>query len=297
MEKFTTEKIQLHLQRILKTPTFADSTVLTRFLTFIVNETLEGRSHELKEYTIAIEALKKDVSFNPQIDSIVRIHAGRLRRALKEFYYEDGVNEELQILVRKGSYVPAFVRNCNFPPTAHSEDDSGHFTFTTRFLGGKHKQAMAVLPFEDISEIRAHTSFVKGLQIYLNTCLTSNGALSVTSYLSSYHVPEQIADIHQVGELLNASFILSGCVQFDKHFRVHVLLNACDSGEQLWGITIERKDIESIDLFGLQQEIVNEICSGVFGTLPYNRTQGVERIAYEQAANINSLLTVKGMSS
>ena len=115
MEIVTNEKVRMHLQRILKTRSFADSIVLTRFLTFIVNETLEGRSHELKEYTIAVNALKKDPDFNPQIDSIVRIHAGRLRRALKEYYYERTEKDGVQIVVPKGSYIPAFIE-C---PAAH----------------------------------------------------------------------------------------------------------------------------------------------------------------------------------
>jgi TolB-like protein len=263
METFTPEQIRDHLERVLAAPSFADSIVLTRFLTFIVNETLEGRSHELKEYTIAIDALKKGADFNPQIDSIVRIHAGRLRRALKEFYYEEGAPEEIQIVVKKGSYVPTFVKNAGYGQADGSVSDRGSHLTVSRGAAQLHKNSLAILPFEDISEIKAHCSFVKGLDIYLSTSLTSNSHLSVISHLSSSHLPEHLKGVREAGAILNASFILTGCVQFDKHLRVHVLLNLCETGAQLWGMTIEKKNLEKIDLFALQEEIVSRITTSV----------------------------------
>jgi TolB-like protein len=257
METFTPEKIRQHLERVLASPSFSDSIVLRRFLTFVVNETLDGRSHELKEYTIAIDALKKHADFNPQIDSIVRIHAGRLRRALKEYYYEHGTDEEIQIVVRKGSYVPAFVNNA--PAYNYTGNESPLHLTVSRGYAIRHKSSLAVLPFEDISEMKVHTSFLKGLDSYLSTSLTSNPHLSVISHLSSNHLPEQMKDAKEVGILLNASFILTGCVQFDRHLRVNVLLTVCETGEQLWGVTIEKKEFEMADLFSLQEEIVNKV--------------------------------------
>ena len=262
METFTSEKVRLHLERILATRPFLDSVVLTRFLKFIVNETLEGRSHELKEYTIAVDALKKDPDFNPQIDSIVRIHAGRLRRALKEYYYEEGSQEELQILVRKGSYVPVFVPNPG--RLANNADDHPVFRVSIgNKLQEKFKGALAVLPFEDISEVNKHAHFTKGLDFYLSTCLTNHPQLSVVSYLSTAHLPDTLKDVREAGHFLNASFILTGCVQFDKDLRVHAVLNACETGEQLWGITIDKRESELVDLFRLQEEIVTRIGTSV----------------------------------
>jgi TolB-like protein len=264
METFTPEKVRGHLQRVLQMPSFSDSIVLTRFLTFIVNETLEGRSHELKEYTIAIGALKKDTDFNPQIDSIVRIHAGRLRRALKEFYYEKGRDEEMQIVVRKGSYIPAFIPNhASSMTTGDAAGDPGTHLIMSRGSSMKNKASLAILPFEEISETKTHSCFIKGLDLYLSTCLTNNKEISVVSYLSSHHILEKIKDIQEAAVLLNASFILTGCVQFDEHLRIHILLSAAETGAQVWATTINEKDIEKTDLFLLQEEIVNKIVPSV----------------------------------
>ena len=259
MELFTPQTVRQHLGRILSAPPFSDSVVLTRFLTFIVNETLEGRSHGLKEYTIAVEALKKDPDFNPQIDAIVRIHACRLRRALKEFYYEHGADEDMQILMRKGTYVPSFVKNPVERSNRPGIGETMPLMVPSNGSNAKHRNVLAILPFDDVSEAKVHTSFVKGLDIYLSTCLTANHGLCLVSNLSSNHLPEKITDIREAGMYLKAPLILTGCVQFDKHLRIHVLLNACETGEQLWGMTIVRKDVESSDLFGLQDEIVNSI--------------------------------------
>jgi hypothetical protein len=105
------ELIEAELTHILPSPQITNSTVLSGFLKFIVKETLEGRSQELKEYTIGINVLKSDTDFNPQIDSIVRIHAGRLRRALNEYYYVEGKEAPLIISIPKGEYVPSFQIN------------------------------------------------------------------------------------------------------------------------------------------------------------------------------------------
>jgi hypothetical protein len=75
------------LNRILSSNAFKNSNVLSGFLKFVTEETLGGREKEIKEYNIGIQVLCRNFDFNPQIDSIVRIHAGRLRRALKEYYY------------------------------------------------------------------------------------------------------------------------------------------------------------------------------------------------------------------
>ena len=107
-QNFTDKEILAQLARLLSSSQLSGSNVLSEFLNFIVRETLEGKGDELKEYTIAVHALKKESDFNPQLDSIVRIHAGRLRRALKEYYYEEGANDRIAIVIPKGSYVPAF---------------------------------------------------------------------------------------------------------------------------------------------------------------------------------------------
>src|SRR5579864_4459771 len=76
---YSENSVNEHLGKLLIDPLFSLSDILKRFLRFIVKETLEGRSDQLKEYTIGVKVLHKPANFNPQIDAIVRIHACRLR--------------------------------------------------------------------------------------------------------------------------------------------------------------------------------------------------------------------------
>ena len=49
-------------------------------------------------------------SFEAQTDPIVRIEAGRVRRALERYYLTSGQNDPIVITIPKGGYVPAFAR-------------------------------------------------------------------------------------------------------------------------------------------------------------------------------------------
>ena len=91
---FSDDEVHEQIQRIFDCPAFSVSDILRRFLSYIVDETLYGRSNTIKEYTIAVNVLNKPVSFKPQHDAIVRIHAGRLRRALNYYYKEQGIGDQ-----------------------------------------------------------------------------------------------------------------------------------------------------------------------------------------------------------
>jgi adenylate cyclase len=100
--------VREQVERICEASDFAHSERLKRFLRFIVDETLSGRGDRLKAYAIALSVFERDQSFDPQADPIVRIEAGRLRRALEHYYFTDGVHDPVSITVPKGCYVPHF---------------------------------------------------------------------------------------------------------------------------------------------------------------------------------------------
>ena len=109
-EAVRTGDIHRQLMRICASTAFRGSLRLTRFLTFVVETTLAGKSDTIKAYTIAVEALDRGGNFNPESDPIVRVEAGRLRRALARYYTEAGRNDAVIIDLPRGTYVPVF--NC-----------------------------------------------------------------------------------------------------------------------------------------------------------------------------------------
>ncbi|WP_332119605.1 hypothetical protein [Azorhizobium caulinodans] len=101
-------RVRAALARVLASDEFSSSPRLADFLRFVVEAKLGGRAEEIKGYTIAVEALGRPASFDPQSDPIVRVEATRLRRALERHYSGAGVDDEMEIVIPKGSYVPHF---------------------------------------------------------------------------------------------------------------------------------------------------------------------------------------------
>jgi adenylate cyclase len=77
-------------------------------LTYLVTEELEGRGERLKAYTLATEVLKRDASFDPQSDSIVRVELARLRKTLALYEAQHGQHDPVRISIPKGGSRPAF---------------------------------------------------------------------------------------------------------------------------------------------------------------------------------------------
>ena len=106
---FAEEKEEL--ERVLNHPEISRSANLVRFLTFICDKYFEGKTGEIREYSIALEALgRRGSDFDPHSDPIVRVTARTLRKKLGEFYENEGKNHLLQIELPLGHYIPQFVR-------------------------------------------------------------------------------------------------------------------------------------------------------------------------------------------
>src|SRR6476469_9075747 len=100
--------VRQQLRRILASPGFCRNERLTRFLTFAVEQHLEGKAGEIKESVIAMEVFGRGADHDPKQDSIVRTEASRLRARLNEYYLGDGKNDALVIELPKGGYTPVF---------------------------------------------------------------------------------------------------------------------------------------------------------------------------------------------
>lgn len=111
------------LERVLASPDFSASPRLAAFLRFVVESTLDGRAEEIKGYTIAVEALGRPTSFDPQADPIVRVEATRLRRALERYYTALGTDDAIVIDIPKGGYVPQFLPRVEPAPERPAEPE------------------------------------------------------------------------------------------------------------------------------------------------------------------------------
>jgi hypothetical protein len=110
-------EIRAALKDILMSSAFSHSPMLTAFLTFVVETTLVGRGDRIKAYTVAVDGLGRRPDFNPETDAIVRVHAIRIRSALKRYYASTGAEDAIIVDLPRRRYVPTFSRRPTAPPT------------------------------------------------------------------------------------------------------------------------------------------------------------------------------------
>src|SRR5687768_9847339 len=154
------------LARVLSSPGFLSSARLCRFLTHIVNRTLDRDPDSLKEFSIAMEVFDRTADYDPNVDAIVRVEARRLRAKLKAYY--ENANDPLFIELRPGSYVPAFRWLRAEPePGPRVEIQPGH------------RPSVAVLPFINMSPEREQEFFCDGMTEEILNSLTQVSGLNV----------------------------------------------------------------------------------------------------------------------
>lgn len=120
---FSGAEIRAQLNKLLASDIFARSERLSGLLKYVVERTLEGNQHILKEQTIAQEFFGRGAEFEGSADPIVRVEARRLRDKLRE-YYASANADSILITLPKGTYVPSFQLNpANVPAMAPPQED------------------------------------------------------------------------------------------------------------------------------------------------------------------------------
>lgn len=71
------QKLQI-LDEILKSNSFINSKLNAKLLTYLVKCEISGKTPS--EYSIAIDVFKKDASFNPNEDTLIRVSVYNLRK-------------------------------------------------------------------------------------------------------------------------------------------------------------------------------------------------------------------------
>jgi malectin (di-glucose binding ER protein) len=103
------EAERAELEAILASGVIGRANNLVRLLSFVCEEYFKGAVDEIKEYSIAVHALGRPESFDPQVDTIVRVTAHALRKRLEDFYRGAGAGHSIHICLPPGHYVPKFI--------------------------------------------------------------------------------------------------------------------------------------------------------------------------------------------
>jgi hypothetical protein len=83
--------------------------LLSKFLLFVVAETLEGRGNEITEHQIGVQVFGRPADYCMLEDNTVRIDARQLRKRLADHFEERGSAEAMRIDIPLGGYVPVFI--------------------------------------------------------------------------------------------------------------------------------------------------------------------------------------------
>jgi TolB-like protein len=215
------ELVLEELARILKSATFRRSRRLSQFLSFVVEQALKGNRSRLKEYVIGVEVFGRQESFDPRLDPIVRVEAGRLRTKLRYYYGNEGRDDKVRIECMRGGYAPVFWRT----PRANLTDEL---------------PAIAVLPFCDLSPRGNQAHFCAGITEELISLLAEVEGIRVASRTSSFAFKGRNEDIRVIGRHLNVSVVLEGSVRtYGNRLRITAQLSDVHNGFERWSETHE----------------------------------------------------------
>jgi TolB-like protein len=249
------DSVREQLGRILGSADFDASKRNRRFLEYAVEEALAGRADRIKAYNIATAVFGRDVNFDPQLDSIVRIEAGRLRRSLERYYLTAGSKDPIRITVPTGSYVPVFNATRFLAPAVGSSASGSASGSRRRYQNGR---TIFVKAFEEDGDQSACPNLTRGFTRQLIVGLTRFtdlfvfGAETTFSYGGAVQ-PEQLRTD------LDPDFLLEGgtTVSADR-FSVAALLVDARSGRILWADSFERS-LQAKELVRVRDEVANSI--------------------------------------
>jgi TolB-like protein/Flp pilus assembly protein TadD len=231
------------LEKILAHRLFRRSARMARFLRFTVENALNGRCDDLKEYVIGVEVFDRSAEYDPRVDPIVRVEARRLRSKLKAYYETDGSGDPVIFEFLSGTYAPRIVGRGQEQTAAPA---APHAAIT-----------VVVLPFADLSLKPGNEYFSDGLTEELIHVLTKVAGLRVVAWTTAARLRDRQQDLAAIRDQLDAGFVLTGSARIaGPSLRVRAQLIDTATGVYLWSETFDRR---LHDVFAIQEEIARAI--------------------------------------
>jgi TolB-like protein len=235
------DAVRAQLEQILASRGFVTAGRQSRLLRHVVEKTLAGQADQLKEYSVGMEVFDRDDKYDPRIDSIVRVEAGRLRSRLDEYYAGDGASDAVRISLPRGAYVAVFEPNVTgalklapelqeatavVVKPAPAKRGWAVWAFGTAlvgvvlgmvaWLGGSPRdgqRSVAVLAFEQYSASEDDGAIAAQLTDNVTAELARLGTVGVVSHTSAMQFAGERKPLREIAQALNAGFIVEGSVE------------------------------------------------------------------------------------
>lgn len=271
----SSDQIRDELAKVLAWDDFAAAPRMSRVLEYIVNEAIEGRREGIRERTIAMEALGKGQDFDPLVDPIVRVLAGKLRRSLQHYYYEEGARSRLRISVPKGGYRPEFAwQSAEASVVQEVRTKSRLPVDAGETVGASTKlirPVLAVAPLVTFTSGERERFLADSVAQDLAVKLSRIGWIDVVDYLRARNRLMADKEPLQVAQELNADYLLTGSIRGGERFaRVTVQLVNASCGTIVWAEIFDINWESGVTGSELYDDIVNRIrrkVGDLFGVL------------------------------
>ncbi len=125
------EQYLAQIEKLVGSQILHGSESLCKLLRYLSKHALDHPGTPIKEYQIATEVFGRSDDFDPQLDSMVRVQAGRLRGKLAEYYNVNGADDAIFVELPKGTYLLAFHHRAHgsrphlVPPTETEWQENG----------------------------------------------------------------------------------------------------------------------------------------------------------------------------
>jgi len=249
--------IRQALKSVLASDEFLRSERLSTFLTHLIENTLKGETHKLKGYALGVDVFNKAEDFNPDTDTIVRVHAVRLRAALDNYYSGQGAGDALQIRLPKGRYIPVFEDKAHDAANKIQSGSPVHMP-----LG----PMLTILPVENISEDGASTDQSRGLTLQVVNDLTRFRNLRVVSMQTVLKLKsDKTIDSGFLNELGTDYVLTLSLLNTGRVFVVSAQLIDPVDMQTLWSEMFER-DFEAKHTKAILQDIASHIAAFTGGS-------------------------------
>jgi len=277
------EQVRAELDRVLASRGFANAGRLSRLLRHVVERTLAGEADQLKEYSVGMEVFDRDDKYDPRIDSIVRVEAGRLRSRLEEYYNADGAADPVRISLPRGAYVALFEPRQTPPlvPTPEPEAIAAPgrvwaawalsagavalivaaVTWMSRPPSAEGPPSVAVLAFEQYAASEEDGAIAAQLTGSVTAELARLGTVSVVSHTSAMQFAGERKPLREIAEALNAAFVVEASIEnVNGGIRVMARLVDTSTDRKVW---VEDYAGRANDLGGLSRQIAAGVSAAV----------------------------------
>lgn len=153
-----TERGQIlgQVEKLVSSQTLHGSESLRKLLQYLAKQSLDHPGTPVKEHQIATEVFGRPSGFDPQLDSLVRVQAGRLRSKLATYYESEGAEDQVLVDLPKGSYVLSFHHRRKGQNKAHADgwiDGTGAESWVIPKRAGIGLVVLSVLLFATLAAV------------------------------------------------------------------------------------------------------------------------------------------------